>query len=108
MNRGGSTAGERGVRVLVVAILGGIFFGCLAYSAGTGVLSGLGNWPTLIGAAAGVVAGAIAGAADLIVRAIDAQTERMAGASHQPPTKPTTPGGVVSAVQKGHSSWFAS
>jgi hypothetical protein len=91
------------VRTIVVAILGGVFFGCLAYSAGTGVLSGLGNWPTLIGAAAGVIAGAIAGATDLIVRAIDEQTERIAAArvNHPTPPRPATRGEGASAVQAG-------
>jgi hypothetical protein len=65
-------------RTFLVAVLGEVFFAVLMHCITGGLWSDLGDWPALIGCAAGAPVGAVAGAAESLVLAIDAQTARLA------------------------------
>jgi hypothetical protein len=65
-------------RTFLVAVPSGVFFAVLMHCIAGRLWSDLGDWPALIGCAAGALVGAVAGAAESLVRAIDAQTARLA------------------------------
>ena len=96
------------VRTFVVALLAGVFFAVLVHCVAGGLRSDLGDWPALIGWAGGALVGAVAGAAERVVQAIDAQTARLAGAKgdnrQQQPGPPLADGRPVTGIQTGRAS----
>jgi hypothetical protein len=91
------------IRTFYVAVLGGVFFAVVTHCVAGGLRSDLGDWPALIGCAAGAIVGAVAGAAERIVRAIDAQTARLTGArgNRQHPAGPSAVGRAATGIQAG-------
>jgi hypothetical protein len=88
-------------RTFFVAICGGAFFAVVAHCVAGALRSDLEDWPALIGGAAGALVGAVAGAAERVVQAIDAQTDRLAGATEnrQRPARPPADGQPATGIQ---------
>ncbi|HEY7310472.1 MAG TPA: hypothetical protein VH643_13995 [Gemmataceae bacterium] len=65
------------------ALAGGVLCTLFAYAVSDRWRSELGYWPMIVGAGVGLLGGAVVGAANEIVQAINAQGERIAKAIEQ-------------------------